>query len=399
MEHIQISSLGPIQDANIHLGDLTLLVGSQASGKSILLQLIKLIVDKNHIKKTLEQYGYVWGNEADIILDRFLGEGMSSIWNKETEVIFKGKRFTKENLIPQRGRKEKDENKEELIFYIPAQRIICLNNGWPRFFTDYEDSVPFVLRYFSETLRQLLENGVLSANTKNDIIFPQSQRLKESLRDSFNESIFHDSKIVLDKSVKKRLKLSIDNHDGFPPSSIPFMAWSAGQKEFMPLLLSFYWLCPPSKVTRKDAIKYVIIEEPEMGLHPQAIESVLLQVLDLIARDYKVIISTHSPVLLEFTWAFNLLKETNAGDDAFFELFKVKKTPAFSRLFKGLLKNKQLKTYYFDRIGNKTSVKDISSLDAGAEDVAISEWGGLSSFASKASNIVAKSVANENFKF
>ncbi len=399
MDNIKIKSLGPIQDANINFGDLTLLVGSQASGKSILLQLIKLIVDKNHIRKTLEQYGYVWGNEADKILDRFLGEGMSSIWNKETDVIFGGKPFTKESLIPQRGRKEKDENKEELIFYVPAQRVICLNNGWPRFFTDYEDSVPYVLRYFSETLRQLLENGLLSTNTKNDIIFPQTQRLKESLRDSFNESIFHDSKIVLDKSVKKRLKLSIDNHDGLPPSSIPFMAWSAGQKEFMPLLLSFYWLCPPSKVTRKDAIKYVIIEEPEMGLHPQAIESVLLQVLDLIARDYKVIISTHSPLLLEFTWAFNLLKETKAGDDAFFELFKVKKTPAFSRLFKGLLKNKQLNTYYFDRIGNKTSVKDISSLDAGSEDIAISEWGGLSSFASKASNIVSKSVANETFKF
>ena len=393
MDNIKINSLGPIQNADINFGDLTLFVGPQASGKSILLQLIKLILDKNHIRKTLEQYGYIWGNDANKILDRFFGEGMSAVWNDDTSIKFGGKDFTKDKLISKRGAKAKDENMEESIFYVPAQRVVCLNNGWPRFFTEYDDSVPYVLRHFSETLRLLLEKGI--TDSKNDIVFPQPQRLKESLRDSFNESIFHDSKIVLDKSDKKRLKLSIDNANGKSSTNIPFMAWSAGQKEFMPLLLSFYWLCPPSKINRKDAIKYVIIEEPEMGLHPQAIESVILQVIDLLSRDYKVIISTHSPVLLEFAWAFNLLKKTKAKDDAFFELFNVKKSPTFTKLFKNLLDKKQLNTYYFDRANNRISIKDISSLDAGSDDVAISEWGGLSSFASKASDIVSKSVSDE----
>lgn len=387
MDNIKINHLGPIESANITFGDLTFFVGPQASGKSILLQLIKLVLDKNHIRKTLEQYGYIWGNESNKILNRFFGEGMSSIWSDITTVKFDGKPFSKNDLTPKRGKKEKNENKDESIFYIPAQRVVCLNNGWPRFFSEYEDSVPYVLRDFSETLRQLLENGI--EDNKNDVIFPQSQRLKESLRDSFNETIFHDGKIVLDKSGKKRLKLNIDS------TSIPFMAWSAGQKEFMPLLLSFYFLSPPSKVSTKDAIKYVIIEEPEMGLHPQAIESVILQVLDLLSRGYKVIISTHSPVLLEFAWAFNLLKQAKAKDRVLFELFNVKKTPSFSKIFKDLLTNKQLNTYYFDRKENKVTIKDISSLDAGSDDIAISEWGGLSSFASKASDIVSKSVVNE----
>ncbi len=387
MDNIKIKSLGPIKEANINFGDLTLFVGPQASGKSILLQVIKLILDKNHIKKTLEQYSYIWGNDADKILNRYLGEGMSSIWNEETIIKFDGKSFTKDSLISKKGRKEKDENKDESIFYIPAQRVVCLNNGWPRFFNEYDDSAPYVLRHFGETLRQLLENGI--EDDKDDIIFPQSQRLKESLRDSFNESIFHDGKIILDQSGKKRLKLNIDG------TSLPYMAWSAGQKEFLPLLLSFYYLCPSSKVSRKNAIRYVIIEEPEMGLHPQAIESVILQVIDLLSRDYKVIISTHSPVLLEFAWAFNFLKQANAKDETLFELFNVRKTSTFTRLFKNFLKEKHLNTYYFDRKNNSVSIKDISSLDAGSDDLAISEWGGLSSFASKASEIVSKSVANE----
>jgi AAA15 family ATPase/GTPase len=394
MDNLTVSSLGPIKEANIDFGDLTIFVGSQASGKSILLQLIKLILDKNHTRETLEQYGYIWGSDADKILDRFFGEGMSAIWNDETTIKFGGKSFSKKDLIPKRGRKGKEENEEETIFYVPAQRIVCLNNGWPRFFSEYDDSAPYVLRYFGETLRQLLENGLV--DNKNDVIFPQPQRLKESLRDSFNESIFHDGKVILDQSgSKKRFKLSIGNSIGVPSASIPFMTWSAGQKEFMPLLLSFYYLCPASRASKKDAIKYVIIEEPEMGLHPQAIESVILQVIDLLSRGYKVIISTHSPVLLEFAWAFNLLKKTKAKDNALFELFNVKKTPTYSRLFKDLLETKQLNTYYFDRVNNAVLVKDISSLDAGSEDIAVSEWGGLSSFASKASDIVSKSVANE----
>ncbi|WP_196937358.1 hypothetical protein [Sphingobacterium pedocola] len=42
---------------NINFGDLTLFVGPHASGKSILLQMIKLLVDKDHIRRTTEQYG------------------------------------------------------------------------------------------------------------------------------------------------------------------------------------------------------------------------------------------------------------------------------------------------------------------------------------------------------
>src|SRR5690606_34508391 len=123
------------------------------------------------------------------------------------------------------------------------------------------------------------------------------------------------SKVVLDKTIKKRFKLNADN------VSIPFMAWSAGQKEFMPLLLSFYWLCPASRKSRRDEVEYVVIEEPEMGLHPEAVKSVILQIIDLLSRDYKVIVSTHSPVLLEFAWAFRFLQKAGARDDDFMKLF------------------------------------------------------------------------------
>jgi energy-coupling factor transporter ATP-binding protein EcfA2 len=382
MDSLKVRSLGPIKSADIKFGDLTLLVGPQASGKSIFLQMLKLITDKKHIRRTLQQYGFIWGNDAEQILDRYFGEGMSGIWTSKTEVIYDDKEYPLTFLLPRKA--ESIKGAVETLFYIPAQRIICLQNGWPRFFTEYEDSVPYILRHFSETLRQFLERGV---GKQDEIIFPQNNRLKAPLRNSFNESIFHDGKIVIDKSNKKRFKLT------FGKSSIPFMTWSAGQKEFMPLLLSFYWLSPSGNVSKKDNIKYVVIEEPEMGLHPQAIKAVILQIIDLISRGYKVIVSTHSPVLLEFAWAFNTLKKNDADSDDLYELFELNKNMATAKLFKSLLQEKQISTYFFDRVDHQVVIKDISSLDAGSADPSVAEWGGLSSFSAKAAEIITNSVA------
>lgn len=382
MENIKIKSLGPIKEADINFGDLTFFVGPQASGKSIILQLIKLAADKPNIATRLKNYGYVWGTIEEDNFERFFGEGTANIWNKRTEIEIDGVPYLKNNLLPTKPGSETGE--KETVFYIPAQRVMCLNYGWPRFFSDFEDSAPFVLRDFSETLRLYLEAGFTH---RESAVFPQNpNRVNGSLTDSFNESIFRGAEITVESEVKNRLKLNING------LSLPFVAWSTGQKEMMPLLIGFYWLCPGLYVRRGD-LQTVIIEEPEMGLHPEAIKSVMLQIMDLMVRGYSVIVSTHSPVFLEFAWAFNILKEANSGDDALIDLFGLKKDSQNQALFKGVLEQKILKTYFFDNQNFKVNVKDISSLDAGNEDLAIAEWGGLSSFASKAGEIVASIAA------
>ena len=42
MDNLKVKSLGPIKEADVTFGDLTLLVGPQASGKSIFIQMLKL---------------------------------------------------------------------------------------------------------------------------------------------------------------------------------------------------------------------------------------------------------------------------------------------------------------------------------------------------------------------
>ncbi|MGB3198340.1 MAG: AAA family ATPase, partial [Saprospiraceae bacterium] len=233
MKHLKIRSFGPIEKVDVQFGDLTLLVGPQASGKSIFLQLLKLLLDKNNIRKTLEQYSIIWGKEADKILDFYFGEGMSKIWKNNSEIELDGKSYSKKFLLPSKtGRIGNTTKNEESLFYIPAQRILSVSDGRPKNFMEFDTSTPYVLRQFSETLRQLLQNGM----SKAESIFPINNRLKEPLRQSFNDSIFHNGKVVLDERTgQKKLRMEVQG------MSVPFMTWSAGQKEFMPLLMGFYW--------------------------------------------------------------------------------------------------------------------------------------------------------------
>jgi energy-coupling factor transporter ATP-binding protein EcfA2 len=388
MENIKVKNLGPIKEADIDFGDLTLFVGPQASGKSILLQLLKLVIDRHNITTVLRTNNYEWSKDSHKLLELYFGEAMASIWKPETSIIFNGKPYKPSSFLPKQGVGE--NSKEEKLFYIPAQRVVTMAQGWPRGFGTFDISDPFVLKQFSETVRVLMERETSGSLTKPGKVFPKPRRIKEPLRKLLDSSIFHGGQIESDNSsLKKRFLMQVGE------SKLPFMTWSAGQKEFMPLLLSFYHLIPPAKVSQRDSIKWVIIEEPEMGLHPQAIESVMVIFLELVARKYKVIISTHSPVLLELAWAMNYIKRFNGTSEDLFHLFSLTKTPSMQKVFDTVIQQKEFLTYYFKQTSQGVYVKNISSLDAGADDESIANWGGLSEFGSKASDVVSKLVANE----
>lgn len=379
MKSLQIKNFGPIQDVNVAFGDLTLIVGPQASGKSLFLELLKYIIDKEYILSNLRKYNFIIDKKKpQKILDLFFGDGMQRILKPDTEIFLNNREVTLDDLL------KRHTPKKEQMFYIPAQRILSISDGRPKNFMEFDMATPYVLKAFSETLRIFVQGGMGDPET----LFPVSNRLKNALKTSFDENIFHGGKIVMEEiSGQKKMKMRIDD------MSIPFMTWSAGQKEFMPLLLAFYCLAgPSSQVMKTDNYKYVVIEEPEMGLHPQAIKAVLLEILELLQNNFKVIISTHSTTLLDFSWAFNIIKNSSAPDkeNALYEMFDLQKNTATSQLFKNLF-DKELSTFYFSRANSgKVTSTNISSLDAGSDDSAVSEWGGLSQFSSKVADIVYK---------
>jgi len=274
--------------------------------------------------------------------------------------------------------------RKESLFFIPAQRVLALRDGWPRPFTDYTPGDPFAVREFSERLRVLVEQEFGGSGD----LFPQERRLKREFRELLQKHVFSEFHLRVDKvRSQKRLVLGA----GPQAESLPYMVWSAGQREFVPLLLGFYWLMPPTKVSTRDGIKWVVLEELEMGLHPRAISVVLLLVFELVARGYRVCLSTHSPQVLDAVWALKHLRENQAGAEALLNIFEASNSAPMQTLANTVME-KTVKVFYFNRETGRTS--DISELDPSAEGTGEGGWGGLSEFSGRANEAVARAVAN-----
>jgi len=381
MDRFVLNNFGPIDTASVDFGDLTVLVGPQASGKSLFLEMFKYIIDKGQIQSALKSYNYILDDPETRarLFDVYFGEGMSGTLKKGVTALFEDKEYDADELL------SLSPTKEEEVFYIPAQRIFSISDGRPKNFMEFDISTPYVLRSFSETLRLFLQEGLDSPEN----IFPLSLGLSEAVKDSFNASIFHNGTVVMKNvSGQRKMRMLIDG------MTIPFMSWSAGQKEFMPLLIAFYCLSGQHrKVASRGNYKYVVIEEPEMGLHPQAIQSVILEILQLMSAGYKVVLSTHSTTILEFVWAFNTLSGIPLDDRvaAMQEIFDTASNQQLSELYKSAA-GKQIKTFYFAREENKVRTYDITDLNPSSEEEKESLWGGLSQFSTKVADVVYKYV-------
>lgn len=380
MKTLEVKNFGPIKNANVSFGDMTILIGAQASGKSLFLQLLKLLLDRQFIVSTMNKYNYVIAKNPENILNFYFGDGLSKVWRENTIIKDENKEYCRDFLIG-----KVPEVTKESLFYIPAQRIVSIADGRPKNFMEYDASTPFVLRQFSEVLRLFFQYGL----NGNNLVFPLKNRLKGAMKKSLQDSIFHNGKVVVDEaSGQKKMRLDVGG------MNIPFMAWSAGQKEFMPLLMAFYCLSGPlQNVVDRNQYKYVVLEEPEMGLHPRAILSILLQTLELIQNGYKVILSTHSSVLLEFAWAFNKIKDSHLSKEEkeklLIQLFDVEQFESIPKMIENVF-DKSIKTYYFSNKNTEVTSLDISDLDVSSANADMAEWGGLSQFAGKVSEIVSQ---------
>jgi hypothetical protein len=378
MDRLKIQNVGQITEAEITFGDLTVFVGPQATGKSIALQFLKLIADTGQVQDELTRYGLDWSGKLPEFFDIYFGQGMRTIWRDgESSVSWQGKEVDMQRLI---GRKQR--NKDESLFFIPAQRVLALRDGWPRPFSDYSAGDPFAVREYSERLRLLVEQE-FKAQEK---LFPQKRRLKQELRELLERHVFGRFQLQVEKfRSQKRLVLDANGE------ALPYMVWSAGQREFVPLLLGLYWLMPPTKISTRAGIKWVVLEELEMGLHPRAIAVVLLMIFELVSRGYRVCLSTHSPQTLEAVWAIRHLKENGASANSVLDLFDAPHTQSMQKLAETVLQ-KRLRVHYFDREAGRTH--DISALDPSQEETGDAGWGGLTEFSGRANTVVARAVAN-----
>lgn len=379
---LEVRSFAQIEHADVEFGDLTVLVGPQASGKSLVLQLLKLALDGRAIAHTLRSNDLLFAGASEF-LDRYFGEGTSGMWTEATSVVWNGTAVSPSQIARSRQTRISPEHQ---LYFIPAHRTLALASGYPLAFQQLTNDSPFVVRQFSAAVRD-----VLIQHAGAGALFPPSKRLKQPIRAKIDDAIFHGAELREDTAgPQRRLTLAIEGQ------RLPYMSWTAGQREFIPLLLGAYYLLTAGQKTKRSET-WVVIEEPEMGLHPRGISAVMLLVLDLLARGYKVVLSTHAPLVLDVVWALERLQRAKAPWQDVMRLFAIDGISkaygsGVAQMAESVL-TRDYRVYMLDFDGHRrVTSHDITSLDPSSPDAAIAGWGDLTGLSGRIADVVADAM-------
>lgn len=375
-----IESFGPLGRADIKFRDVTVLVGPQASGKSLVLQWLKLAIDRSRILGTLSKHGYSTNHEKNKLIGLMFGAGYLGAIENDTVVALNGKKMDLDNLARIRLRHEVHR-----VLYIPAHRTLVMGTGWPLLFRGVPGEPPFVVREFSECTQQFLESS------KAESVFPISGRLRSEIRDVLDEAIFHGGRVeVKARGVgERKLQMVFGEKSRQKETSLSIMEWTTGQREALPLIIGLYDALPAGRLKKRKGLDRVIIEEPELGLHPDGILAIMLLLLELAQRGYQLVLSTHSPMVLDVFWAMQCLKNREDGPGMLLEVFHASKSRSMRQWAETVLK-KDVSIYFLDYREGRSESHDISSLDPAAENEKVAGWGRLIQHSTRIADIISR---------
>ena len=86
MTVLDVKNFAQIESAHIEFGALTVLVGPQATGKSLLLQWLKVALDAREVVHALKEAGRDVKSATNLV-DLIFGEGMSGAWTEDKTVV------------------------------------------------------------------------------------------------------------------------------------------------------------------------------------------------------------------------------------------------------------------------------------------------------------------------
>lgn len=370
-EKFSLENFGPIKKAEVEFGDLTVLVGPQATGKSVFLQMYKWKWDAQPILSYKRSIGFAWPESVEEMLRLYFGDSARTLISDKSKL--------NDNLLELvvtdgRGVSSTFEN----VIYVPANRDLIFHNSYVRDsnygFSPFD---PYVLRVVSGYVGYFLfvrydKQGRLSSDQKDTSFWGKNPVYYA------NEPFVHTD--------DQQLKLAFEIDD----KVVVFNDWSTGQKQYLPIAITIDILKTVNFEANPFKEKILIIEEPELGLHPKAIQGFLLQVFNLMKLGFRVILSTHSELILETMWVLNQIAHNHQDFQVLEHLFETETRPEFKEVFQSL-KGKSFRTYYFDRENENegATARDISSLDLFSENPDTANWGGFMNFKDRANAVVA----------
>jgi hypothetical protein len=371
-EIFSVENFGPIKKVEVEFGDLTVLVGPQATGKSIFLQMYKWKYDALHILNYKRSLGFIWPKNVEEMLRLHFGDGVYSLLSEDSKI-----NGSPIELVVDDGKGI--SSTFENVIYVPANRDLIFSNNWIRHSnTGFLPFDPYVLRTLSGYMEFFLfkrydKKGRLSSEQKDSAFWDS------------NPIYYSKEPLIHIEDQQQKLALEMDGN------IVVFNDWSTGQKQYLPIATTIDVLKTYDFEGSYFKEKIVVIEEPELGLHPKAIQSFILQIFTLMERGFRIVLSTHSELILETMWVLNQIVENQQDFDVLVPLFETENRPEFLATFQAL-RGKSFRTFYFDRqneFGGAIST-EISSLDLFSEDPNMANWGGFMNFKDRANAVVAQ---------
>lgn len=241
---------------------------------------------------------------------------------------------------------------------------MVITTGYPSGFRAFRPDTPFVVRDFSERLLQFF-NGI-------DAVFPIKGRYREEYRKKLDAAIFHAGEVAVEDAESGERSLRLRHRD----TRLSIMEWTTGQREVLPLIAGLYEALPSGRIDKREGIGWVVVEEPELGLHPDAIMAVMTLLLDVVRRGYRLVLSTHSPLVLDILWALQQLRDFRDPVRAVLRLLDLRSSPAARQLATAALAA-DLSIVCFDFFDGQVESRDITTLDPDSDQREVAGWGGL----------------------
>lgn len=82
---LRIKGFAQLRDVAVPLRDLVVLVGPQATGKSLVLEVLKLVIDRSRVGHSLKQHGFMWDSPSQFA-ELYFGGGFDKSWTERTEI-------------------------------------------------------------------------------------------------------------------------------------------------------------------------------------------------------------------------------------------------------------------------------------------------------------------------
>jgi hypothetical protein len=323
-EKLIVKNLGPLKEAIIEPRPLTIIVGEQATGKSLVAQLLyffrgleelfarifnpELCSGKNWpeqvVRKILDDlrgvsFAYFANGTADIQYS-FILRNKQKVWNikiySQNRVI---RPLKKGHLLKQLNEWAKlwQENKQTLgkarilkQVFIPTERSMftrLINTEPSALYAPYQ---PLIFRNFADIL-------TTAANKYQDLCSIEASKTKYKQENKINNEFV---KFIIEKQEEilkgkayvpsrgpKEWKWDIDRK-----KILPIQATASGQMEAWP----FFVIAATFGASESQIDFY--FEEPETHLHPRAQVKIMEVIAFLVNHGHTFTITTHSPYIL-----------------------------------------------------------------------------------------------------